>query len=105
MFQVNSLFATPAKRTVALCLLLIAATLALYVPVVHNDFVNFDDDTYILYNPHIRAGLTWNTVKWACTHFEQGNWQPLPGSRMRWIANYSACMPGIIISLVHCCMP
>lgn len=71
------LFSSPAKRTFVLCLLLIAATLALYLPVAQNDFVNFDDDSYIINNPHVRAGLTWNTVKWAFTRFEQGNWDPL----------------------------
>lgn len=71
------LFTSPGKHTFVWCLLLIAASLALYLPVTHNDFVNFDDDTYIINNPHVRAGLTWNTVKWAFTRFEQGNWDPL----------------------------
>ncbi len=71
------LFSSPAKRTFVLSLLLIAATLALYLPVAQNDFVNFDDDSYIITNPYVRAGLTWNTVKWAFTRFEQGNWDPL----------------------------
>lgn len=71
------LFRSPAKRTFLLCLLLVCATVALYTPVGQNDFVNFDDDTYIVNNGHVRAGLTWETVKWSFTTFEEGNWDPL----------------------------
>ena len=60
-----------------LCLLLVGATLALYAPVAQNDFVNFDDDVYIINNGHVRAGLTWDAVKWSFTTFEGGNWDPL----------------------------
>jgi protein O-mannosyl-transferase len=73
----HELFRSPAKSTLILCLLLVAATIALYAPAVQNDFVNFDDDTYILANAHVRAGPTWETVKWSFTTFEQGNWHPL----------------------------
>jgi tetratricopeptide (TPR) repeat protein len=44
--------------------------------VVHNGFI-YDDDGYITGNPHVRAGLTWATVKWAFTTYEQANWHPL----------------------------
>ena len=57
--------------------LLFFCTLALYLPVSRNAFVNFDDDTYIVANPHVRSGLTWNTVKWSFSTFEEGNWDPL----------------------------
>jgi Tfp pilus assembly protein PilF len=60
-----------------LCLLLALATLAFYNPIVHNGFTNFDDDIYILNNAHVRAGLTWDTVKWAFTSFDAANWHPL----------------------------
>jgi tetratricopeptide (TPR) repeat protein len=73
----SDLFSSPAKRAFVLGLLLMAVTLALYAPVARNRFVNFDDDTGIVNNAHVRAGLTWNTVKWSFTSFEQGNWHPL----------------------------
>jgi tetratricopeptide (TPR) repeat protein len=57
--------------------LLFLCTLALYIPVTRNGFTNFDDDTYIVGNSHVRAGLTWNTVKWSFTTFDEGNWDPL----------------------------
>ena len=53
------------------------ATLALYNPVVHNGFTNLDDDFYVTHNPHVIAGLTWSTVKWAFTSYDAANWHPL----------------------------
>jgi tetratricopeptide (TPR) repeat protein len=52
-------------------------TLLAYNSVAHNDFVNFDDPAYVGDNQHVRAGLTWNTVKWAFQSTEQANWHPL----------------------------
>ncbi len=64
-------------RVVIFCLLLVAATLAFYNPVVHNRFIDFDDLSYILKNFHVLHGVTWDTVKWAFTTFRDGNWHPL----------------------------
>jgi len=52
-------------------------TLAFYNPVVHNGFTNMDDDAYITGNVHVRAGLTWATLKWAFTSFDAANWHPV----------------------------
>jgi tetratricopeptide (TPR) repeat protein len=58
-------------------LLIFLGTLALYIPVTRNGFTNFDDDTYIVGNTHVLDGLTWDTVKWSFTTFDEGNWGPL----------------------------
>ena len=60
-----------------LCLLLTVVVLVFYNPVIHNGFLNYDDDGYITTNPHVRAGLTWATVKWAFTTYDKANWHPL----------------------------
>lgn len=74
----SGIFASPDKRNVVLCLLLIVATLALYNPVNRNPFINCDDDRYITENPYIQGGLNWATVKWALTSTQQGGfWHPL----------------------------
>src|ERR1700691_4036111 len=65
------------KRIVIFCLLLVVATLAFYNPIVRNQFIDFDDQSYILKNSHIQHGLTWDTVKWSFTTFYYGNWHPL----------------------------
>lgn len=64
-------------RVVIFCLLLTAATLAFYYPIVHNHFIDFDDQNYILKNPHVQAGLTQATLKWSLTTFYLGIWHPL----------------------------
>ncbi len=60
-----------------MCLLLAVAALALYNPVNRHPFVNYDDDRYVTENPHVRQGLTAETVRWALTSTEQANWHPL----------------------------
>src|SRR5271155_4043666 len=71
------LFHSPRQRTLLLCLLLTAAVLVSYIAASHNGFLNYDDDTYITNNPHVKAGLTWATAKWAFTTYDQANWHPL----------------------------
>jgi len=70
-------FGSPEKLSRVLCLFLIAATLVIYNRVNQNSFVNFDDDRYITENAHVRAGLTWGTIRWAFSSLEQANWHPL----------------------------
>jgi len=73
----SGLFTSPEKRNAVVCLVLALVTLALYNPVTHHPFVNFDDDRYVTENPHVRQGLTGETVVWALTSTEQANWHPL----------------------------
>ncbi len=69
--------ASREMRVVVLCLLLVAATLAFYNPIVHNHFIDFDDSPYILQNSPVQSGLTWSAVKWSFTTFHAGFWHPL----------------------------
>jgi protein O-mannosyl-transferase len=71
------LFGSAQKRSEILCLLLGLLTVAIYNPVNHHPFVNYDDDRYVTGNPHVREGLTLETVRWAVTSTEQANWHPL----------------------------
>ncbi len=66
-----------ALRNVASCALILAVVIALYYPVVNYPFVNYDDDVYVTENTHVRAGLSWSTVKWAFASTENANWHPL----------------------------
>lgn len=75
--RVEDLFSSPEKRNLILCLLLVLLTLAVYNPVSHHPFVNYDDNLYITQNSHVRAGLSWSSVVWAFTTFDQANWHPL----------------------------
>jgi len=71
------MLASQEKRVVIYCLLLVAVTLAFYNPIVRNQFVDYDDLSYIVKNNHVLAGLTWDTVKWSFTTLRDGNWHPL----------------------------
>jgi len=59
------------------CLFLVFATLALYSPVGNHPFVNYDDESYVVHNAHVQAGLSWDTLTWAWTATENQNWHPL----------------------------
>ncbi len=69
--------ASRETHIVTLCLLLVAATLAFYNPIIHNQFIDFDDSSYIAKNSWVQGGLTWDTVKWSFTTFREGNWHPV----------------------------
>jgi len=66
-----------AKRPLAIALLLFVATLALYYPVHHHPFINYDDRDYVYENPQVQAGLTPSMAAWALTTYHAGNWHPL----------------------------
>ncbi|MFZ0479345.1 MAG: tetratricopeptide repeat protein [Terriglobales bacterium] len=65
------------KRNILLALALAAGVFAVYSPVLHNSFLNYDDNVYITINPPVTAGLTLGTVKWAFTTFHAENYHPL----------------------------
>ena len=57
--------------------MLLVATLAVYAPVRHFDFVNFDDPEYVRDNPHVRGGLTPASLAWAVASTGSANWFPV----------------------------
>lgn len=62
---------------IVICAALAAAALAVFWPVLHHDFVNYDDDVYVTENPKVRAGLTVDGLRWAWTTSHAANWHPL----------------------------
>jgi len=58
-------------------LILALVTILLYWPVVHCDFINFDDPTYVTDNSPVQNGFSWDNVKWAFTHTVSSNWHPV----------------------------
>ena len=55
------------QRNVLICLCLALATAAVYWPVHHFEFINYDDPDYVYENPHVRGGLTLRGLVWAFT--------------------------------------
>lgn len=69
---------SPEIRTALGCLALIVVVFVAYNTASQNGFIKYlDDDLYITGNSHVRAGLTWATVKWAFTTYAISNWHPL----------------------------
>ena len=60
-----------------LALALITALLFAYGGLFRNQFVSYDDLKYVVENPHVRAGLTMEGVRWAFTTSMDANWFPL----------------------------
>ena len=59
-------------------MLLVAAVLVLYFPVVHHGFLNgWDDGDYVTQNPHAQSGITLANIKWAFVTQEPFYWHPL----------------------------
>ncbi|HEY2385976.1 MAG TPA: tetratricopeptide repeat protein [Candidatus Binatia bacterium] len=57
-------------------LALAAVVVAAYAPALRGQFLEWDDNIYVLRNPYVR-GLSWANVRWAFTTFHTGNWIPL----------------------------
>ena len=56
--------------------LIALVTFAAFLPTLHNQFVNWDDDENFLDNPHYR-GLGWTQLRWMWTTFHLGHYIPL----------------------------
>jgi tetratricopeptide (TPR) repeat protein len=82
----TAFFNTTGKRAAVLSLLLAIATIALYFPLRHAPFLNFDDNDYVYQNLHVRSGLSLATVKWAFTTRHAANYHPLT-----WISHALDC--------------
>jgi tetratricopeptide (TPR) repeat protein len=77
IYSIPRLIRTPGGVRLLICLLLAGAALIPYIQVRDHTFITFDDDLYITANSLVRAGLTWEGVKWACTTMHACNWHPL----------------------------
>jgi tetratricopeptide (TPR) repeat protein len=77
---------TKNQLVALICLTLAVVTAALYGPITHHDFINFDDDDYITSNSHVQAGLTGAGVIWAFQTGAAANWHPLT-----WLSHMLDC--------------
>ena len=69
---------------VSLCL--VAAIIVTYIPVIHSDFVGYDDELYVTKNKQVQEGFTSESLKWAFTTFHSANWHPLT-----WLSHMLDC--------------
>ncbi|HET9299675.1 MAG TPA: hypothetical protein VFO11_06990, partial [Candidatus Polarisedimenticolaceae bacterium] len=53
------------------------ATTAVFARSLTCGFVGYDDPGYVLENPRVLGGLSWDGLRWAFTTTRQANWHPL----------------------------
>jgi len=66
----------PSLLTFLVCTLLFAGTVFLFSRSLDYGFLNYDDPSYITNNPHVRSGLTADSIEWAFTGHSD-YWHPL----------------------------
>jgi protein O-mannosyl-transferase len=92
-------------QTFFACAFLIAATLAVYWPARHYDFVAYDDNDYVYENKMVLSGLTWQGVEWSFVDRQANNWHPLT-----WLSHMTDCQvfglnaggPHMVNVALHC---
>ena len=65
------------RRSLLICIGLVALSFAVFGQVRTFNFVQFDDPTYVFANPHVLQGITPASLKWALTGIHGANWHPL----------------------------
>ncbi len=68
------------------CLLLALAVFAVFGQTANFNFVNYDDEGYVLQNRHIAKGFNAASVAWAFTSFDCTNWHPVT-----WLSHIADC--------------
>jgi len=62
---------------VLICMALIVNVLAVYWQVGSHQFLSYDDNVYVVSNPHIAGGITYNNLIWAFKSYYVANWHPI----------------------------
>ncbi len=82
---------------ILICLFLVIGILVVYWQVRNHTFVNFDDGSYILNNPHVRAGLNFEGIAWAFSLPGFDYWHP-----MTWLSHMLDCyLYGLNVGMHH----
>ena len=68
---------TEWRKTAGGGLLLVLTIWTLYGQTRHHDFINFDDNEYVIENPIVLGGLTWSGIAQAFLQPHASNWNPL----------------------------
>jgi tetratricopeptide (TPR) repeat protein len=68
------------------CAFLIAAVFAVFGQTIQHEFVNYDDEDYVVDNLSVRNGVSWSGIQWAFAKTHSGNWHPIT-----WISHMIDC--------------
>jgi hypothetical protein len=64
------------RLVIVVYLFLIVAIAAVFWQLPRHDFVNLDDAIYVTANPHVRAGLTLESLTWSFAFTDSPYWHP-----------------------------
>ena len=69
---------THSTRTAAgIIIFLVVSVVAVYWQTRGHAFIEFDDQIYLLENPHVRSGVSLANIQWAFSSVYAANWHPL----------------------------
>lgn len=74
------------RPEVIIILLLITLIFIAYSDLNRCDFINYDDQEYVIKNKMVQQGFTINTITWAFTTFHASNWHPVT-----WLSHMLDC--------------
>jgi len=69
----------PGRLAALVCATLLGAILIGFLAVSRAEFLNYDDNTYVVNNPHVASGLSGGESEVGHYHVPQGNWMRSPG--------------------------
>jgi hypothetical protein len=75
--MLNKINISPDRQKLIVYLVLTVVTLAVFWQVHQYDFINFDDNMYVIENSHIQSGITLGEFRWAFSTKYLGLWNPL----------------------------
>lgn len=65
------------RLRILLAVALAALTIGVYAPARSFEFLNYDDNLYVVDNAHVQQGLGRDGIVWASRAFVNGNWHPV----------------------------
>lgn len=66
-----------SKIAFGIIIFLFVSILAIYWQTRDHAFIEYDDQVYLLENPHVRSGLSLENIQWAFTSEYAANWHPV----------------------------
>ena len=72
----NFVINTRHRKLWLIALIVALVSIAVYLPAVNNDFINWDDNQYIYQNPNLKAPDA-DFINWMFSTFYASNWHPL----------------------------
>jgi protein O-mannosyl-transferase len=75
-----------SQQVIVICILLFGLVVWTFLPAIHNEFINYDDNLYVTANGHVQQGLSLSNVEWAFGSVDASNWHPLT-----WLSHMADC--------------